>query len=70
MKKVLLCLFAVLTLLAGCDVLKSANSLKSCKFAMKNVTDVSVAGINLTNKSKFSDISAADLQRKRKRYKP
>ncbi|MBQ5403025.1 MAG: LEA type 2 family protein [Bacteroidales bacterium] len=61
MKKVLLCLFAVLTLLAGCDVLKSTNSLKSCKFAMKNVTDVSVAGINLTNKSKFSDISTTDV---------
>lgn len=56
-------IFAVLavSLLAGCSILQSANSLKSCKFAMKNVTDVSVAGINLSNKASFKDVSAADV---------
>ena len=60
-KNLLLIMAVVLSVLAGCSAIQSAASLKSCKFAMKNVTDVSVAGVNLTNKSSLKDVSATDV---------
>jgi len=61
MKKVLLFVVAAICLMSSCAMLQSAASLKNCNFAMKNVTDVSVAGINLTNKASFKDVSATDV---------
>jgi len=60
-KRIIISLLFVVALLTGCSIIQSANSLKSCKFAMKNVTDVSVAGINISSKSSYKDFTAADL---------
>ncbi len=50
-----------ITVFSGCSTIQSISSLKSCNFAMKNVTDVSVAGVNLTDKSSFKDVSTTDV---------
>jgi LEA14-like dessication related protein len=64
MKRILFILAVVVSVFAaGCAVLQSAAALKNCNFSMKNVTDVSVAGVNLTNKSSFKDVSAVDVMK-------
>ena len=53
----------VLVLTASCSVLQQANEMKNfarCEFRLKNVEDVTLAGVDVTDVDQFSDLSFAE----------
>lgn len=62
MKKLLFSLL-ILTLLSNlsCSVFKTISNIGRLKFKLSNVSDFTLSGISVSNKSKLSDFSAIDL---------
>ncbi len=64
LRKVILAItitFAVV--MAGCASLSELINLVNCKFSMANISDITWAGINLSNINSVSDLSVATLQK-------
>lgn len=63
--KKLISIVAVLlsTLFAGCAGLAQIANLINCKFSMANISDITWAGINLSNIRSVSDLSLTMLQK-------
>ena len=69
MKKTILIPFVCLAILfSSCAVLQLAN-LARCQFSMKNVSDITWAGINLSNINGLSDLSLDNLRKDREALK-
>ncbi len=69
MKKTILIPFVCLAILfSSCAVLQLAN-LARCQFSMKNVSDITWAGINLSNINGLSDLSLDNLRKAREALK-
>jgi len=50
-------------LLVSCKVLEQANEMKNfakCEFRLKNIAEVTLAGVDITNVDQFSDLSFAE----------
>lgn len=59
----LLLISFICLLLISCSVLEQANEMKNfarCEFRLKNVQDVTLAGVDVTNVDQFSDLSFAE----------
>ncbi|MBO7586746.1 MAG: hypothetical protein J6T13_06155 [Bacteroidales bacterium] len=64
LKKTAIVLMACATFLfAGCAALTQIVNLVNCKFNLANITDVTWAGINLSNIRSVSDLSMSHLQK-------
>jgi LEA14-like dessication related protein len=56
-------LIIICMLLGSCKVLEQANEMKNfarCEFRLKNIDDVTLAGVDITHVDQFSDLSFAE----------
>ncbi len=60
---------ACTVLFAGCSTLMQVANLINCKFSMANVSDITWAGINLSNINSVSDLSVSMLSKAAKAIK-
>ncbi|MBE0661772.1 MAG: LEA type 2 family protein [Bacteroidales bacterium] len=64
MKKILLAIFSLILILPSCDILQQVGEmqmLSKCEFRINTVTDIHLAGVNVSNKQDISDVNTMDV---------
>lgn len=65
---IVVCVSCMVLLFASCSVLQFANLVR-CQFSMKNISDITWAGINLSNINGISDFSLDNLRKAKEALK-